>query len=566
VRTGAAILLTHDTPYHQVTVAERAGEASLFIDGLYQGALDDPYEDELVAAIVLTQHPAPREVLIVAPALSGPARAISSAAGVRATLVRADDRLDLIVGGELDRGGSGAATERVTADPRAAVRDWGRSAAASFDVIAILQGGAASGAGNRVSTSEFFGDCARVLRPGGLLAIAIPGAANVASPEGAAARAAVFGALGEVFADVRIAPGTTHQLFAALPRGGPGRPGARGAPAGDSPLTWEPDSLAARRARLRPADPPWPPRLFAQLLPAERVEHLRRDVFGALAAGVPANRDRRPIAYFAQIRLWDRLSGSGLSGMLSSWHRHPWTWSGGVLVLLAVGGLLLRRRHGPAAVSLASTGMVGMGADLLILLLYQTAVGTLYLNVGLVVAVFMCGLGAGALAGNRWRLRVRRAPALADLAWVALLLAWIPLLGLLPRLAPSAAEAAILALAALCGVLTALPFPWVAALLAQREADRRALARGLPASSDPAGGSRARVAAIAGGQADAIDHYGAFFGALLTGTLLVPLLGFTATLGLLAGVKLLSALAWVGGKPAATPRAAQLRRAASVSA
>jgi hypothetical protein len=65
-----------------------------------------------------------------------------------------------------------------------------------------------------------------------------------------------------------------------------------------------------------------------------------------------------------------------------------------------------------------------------------------------------------------------------------------------------------------------------------------------------AGGRGSGLAAVqgrraaAGGLADAIDHVGALGGALFTGTFFVPLLGFDATLALLAGMKLLSALGW----------------------
>lgn len=530
--TGTTLRVSRETPYHQVSIAERAGETSLYLDGLYLGGLADPYEDSLEAAVILTQHPGPAELLLIAPALFGPARILAETPRVRTTLLRADERLDRLVAREL--GAPGEAATRIGRDPREAARAWGASGDAQrFDLIALLQGGAVSGAGNRLYTREFLADCARLLRPGGVLALTIPGTANVASPEGDLVRASIAGALREAFGDVRVAPGMTHHLFAARPR-------AANAPASVSPLSWDPDTLAARRARIWPAAEPWPPQLFARLWPRERVEALQAQIDRTLAAGAPLNRDRRPIAYFAQIRLWDRFSGSPLAGFLSSWHRRPWVWSAGFLGLLAAVGLGLRRRHGPAAASLAGTGLAGMGTSLLLLFLYQTTCGTLYLDVGLLVALTMAGLGAGALLGSRWRPRGRRAVAWSDLAWVLFLLAWLPLLGWLPRISAPWDRWLLLGLAAIAGMLTALPFPWVAAHLAERTAcaaslgGRSGLAR------------RAEDRAASGGLADAIDHAGALCGALATGTLLVPLLGFDATLALFAAVKVLGALGWLG--------------------
>jgi spermidine synthase len=511
LHTGTEPVVSFDTPYHQVTVGRREHESSLFLDGFYLGALADPYTDSLAAAVVMTQHPRPRDVLLLAPALIGPTRVIARSAGTRATIVRADDRLDDVV----ERV---PAVRYVKADPRVALR--GRDLATpggGWDLIAVLEGGATSGASNRLYTREFFADCARRLRPGGVLTLEIAGDANVASPEAANTRAAIVAALRAVFRDVRVAPGTTYSLFAADPRGAPPAP---------SPLTWDPDSLAARRARIWPGGAPWPARLFHGLFPPERVDALQAEIDRAVRAGVPENRDSRPIVYFEQLRRWDRLSGSRLSGWLGAWRAHPWGWSAGLLLVLASLGWRLRRGLGPAAVSLASTGLVGMGADLVVLLLYQTARGTLYLRVGVVVALYMAGLGLGALWGGRspargplpWKRIVW-----ADLAWVGFFAIWVPLLGVIPRLGALGCEILLLALALLSGVLTALPFAWVAGELEQR-----------------------RAGYAAGGIANACDHAGALFGALVTGTLLVPLLGFAATLGLLAGVKLLSASAWIG--------------------
>jgi spermidine synthase len=538
LETGTECQRSLETPYHQVTIATRAGEASLFVDGLYAGALADPYADSLAAAVVMTQHASPREILLVAPALIGPARVIASARDARVTLVREDARLgDLVAqllprGTRADSGEGNLGVRHVTADARALARAWShQSGAPEFDLIAILQGGPATGAANRLYTQECFEACARILRSNGVLMVAIPGAENVASPEIALTRASVVTALRAVFREVRVTPGSTHDLFAA----GPWR-----SPVATSPLTWDPDSLAARRARLWPGEHPWPARLFAALLPRERIDDLARTIAAETENRVEPNRDRRPIAYFEQIRRWDRLSGSHLSGFLNAWRQHPGRWSMVFLAVLALLGLMLRRRYGQSAVSLASTGLVGMSADLALLLLYQTTRGTLYLRVGLVVALYMCGLGLGALLGERIARRARvRGGALAgaDLAWVAFLGVWLLLLARLPDLGGSATDALLFALTLVAGGLTALPFPWVAARLGEH-AIRRAGDGARPATVT-------RERPVAGGLANAIDHAGALLGALVTGTFLIPVLGFEVTLLVLAAVKALSAIGWV---------------------
>jgi len=514
--TGTDVVEQFDTPYHHVTLAEREQELSLYLDGAYRGALRDPYVDSLAATQIVTQHPAPRRLLLLAPALLGPGSLLAERAGALATHVRADTQLDRMLRDYLPPTG---ALERVARDPRAFVRSTAADpAGARYDQIAVLHGGAASGASNRLYTVEFFTLCARLLRPGGMLALRFAGAANVASPEESLARASIHAALRACFADVRVTPGPQHCFFAAQPRGAAGEMRR-------SPLTWNADSLAARRARAWPTRRPWPAALFGQLYPAERIETLAAEL-AAQASTVPPNRDRRPITYFEQLRRWARLADSPAGALLAHARAQPWLAAVVWLALLLLAAWPLRAAHGPALVSLASTGLTGMGMSLLLLFVFQSIRGTLYLHVGLVVAAYMLGLGAGALSNERRARRhsaTQRALAVSDLAWVAFLLAAAPLTAALARAPVAVATGGLLGVMLLAGWLTAAPFPWAVAHLAR--------ARGY---------GRVR----AGGWSDAVDHGGAVAGALVTGIFFIPLLGIDGTLLLLAAVKASAALGW----------------------
>jgi len=69
--TGSRPEVMRDTPYHHITLAERGGERSLYLDGRYVGPLVDPFVDSLDAATIATQHPRPERVLAIAPAFRG---------------------------------------------------------------------------------------------------------------------------------------------------------------------------------------------------------------------------------------------------------------------------------------------------------------------------------------------------------------------------------------------------------------------------------------------------------------------------------------------------------------
>jgi len=191
--------------------------------------------------------------------------------------------------------------------------------------------------------------------------------------------------------------------------------------------------------------------------------------------------------------------------------------------------LLVRRRWGQAALTIATTGFAGMGLDVIVLLLFQTYCGALYLKVGLVTGLFMVGLAIGAALGHRLPSQgPRKTLAGADLLWILLLLGAVLALPVLDRCSAAQCELLLLGAALAGGIITGLPFP------------AAARAWGLRRKKAP-GRDPDSARAWAGGAADAADHAGAILGGLLAGTFLIPLLGYAGALLCLLAVKTLSA-------------------------
>ncbi len=557
--TGTTSEFHADTPYHHITMAQSGGEHSFYLNGMYQGNLEDAYVDSLSAALVAGQHPEPREIFAIAPALYGPLVVLAGATGVHLTVLRLDDALDRALAQQDPLHARSvmmrASSIRLeTGDPR----DLLAGADRHPDLIWVTGSGPSTAVANRFYTLEFFELCARILAPGGALILSLPGAANVTSPEESQLLAAVFASLGRVFCDVRILPGESRLMLGAQPF----QSSTMEADA-SSPLTSEPDSLSHRRARRWPSGRSWPAAYFARLLPAERVQSVQAKVTRD-AHSARLNTDLVPGVFFEQLRRWDRLAGGHLGAPFTLWREHPWHGMGILLLILLLGGIILRRRAGQPALSLASTGFCGMGWSLLLLLLYQTQRGALYLKVGLVTGLFMLGLALGAWAGevllgrgrsagsptaprprgtvaDRWLLQI-------DLVWILLLSVGMVAIRYLQPLSADALEWTLLSATAVGGLLTGLPFP-----LAVRAWERRASSQNSPHAGDHDGFEAGRRdVAVVGGAASAADHGGAILGALVTGTFLVPLIGFSGTFLLLGLLKVGSAL---GGLRAARRQA-----------
>jgi predicted membrane-bound spermidine synthase len=229
----------------------------------------------------------------------------------------------------------------------------------------------------------------------------------------------------------------------------------------------------------------------------------------------------------------------------------------GVLQVLLLGllGIYLVRLRGSAFVLFAS-GFAATTLEIVLLLAFQVLCGSVYHQLGIIVTVFMTGLALGAMLANQPmksqsnRAAERRdqpAPALAPplhlfttptakhlallafaIAGYAILLAF--LLPRLNRFGNAAAslvfiKAAIALLTLILAVLVGMQFP---------------LANRLEFDGTVAGASRLYTA----------DFVGAFLGALLASTLLMPLIGVTGVCLLTAGLN------FAGGAMAFSPRAA----------
>jgi spermidine synthase len=210
-------------------------------------------------------------------------------------------------------------------------------------------------------------------------------------------------------------------------------------------------------------------------------------------------------------------------------------------VALALLGVYLLRLRGAAFVLFAS-GFAGTTLEIVLLLAFQVLCGSVYHQLGIIVTVFMAGLALGAALANRRGKSGSHAsaPTAKPLAFLAFAIAgYAILLGfLLPMLNRLGNTAASLALIkAVIALLTLV----LAALVGMQFP----LANRLEFDGTVAGASRLYTA----------DFAGSCLGALLAGTLLIPIIGVTGVCLLTAALNL------AGGAAALFTKGAPLKTA-----
>jgi spermidine synthase len=181
------------------------------------------------------------------------------------------------------------------------------------------------------------------------------------------------------------------------------------------------------------------------------------------------------------------------------------------LAVLAVGfaAYLVRMRAVPFAIF--ASGFAASALEVVLLLAFQILAGSVYRQLGVIVTVFMAGLAVGAWVANRYRLKLSLLAA-----GIAVIATALPFA--LPRLG-GAPLAGVAALTFVVALLVGMEFP---------------------------SATRTQTCDVAGTAARlyTADFVGASLGALVASTLLIPLLGVTATCLLTAGLNAGSA-AWL---------------------
>jgi len=467
------------SPYGDLVVTESAGQLSFLENGVPLFSSHSPEEAEETVHYAMAQRPQARRVLLISGGVSGTAREILKYRTAAVDYVELDPLILRVAQRYLPESLADPRIEVINTDGRLLIKQAQRR----YDVVIVDVPAPSTSQLNRFYTREFFAEVKRVLQPGGVLSFSLGTYEDYLSKELADLIAVAQRTLKSVFANVLILPGGRVFFLAS-----------------DGELTTEvaprleQAGIATRRVNRH--------YLRGMFIPS-RLE----DVARAIRDDAPLNEDFSPILYYYHLRYW-----------ISHFRYRFGMLQAGLLALLGV--YLVRMR--PVPLAIFAGGFAASALEVVLLMALQILYGCLYYQVGLIVTMFMLGLGIGSFTMNRWLTRFAR----KHLMWLALAIALYgvclpPVLGVLGRasggVAMWAAQAAIPLLTLLLAVLVGLEFPLAGKV------------------------SFAGVSSTAA-QLYTADFVGAAVGALLVSTLLIPVMGVTAVCLLAAGLNVISAI------------------------
>ncbi len=544
----------HFTPQHRlvtvrhsrhgaIAVVERQGQYTFFQSGhlVFSTAGPDDTAPELeeqeavaLAHLSMVQHGQPKRVLLIGGGLRG----------VLGEIVKYPvDRVDYI---ELDEVLTKTAkrfvsplTQEALADPRVRLvhtdgRLFIKAARGKYDIIIVDVPDPVTAVLNRFYTREFFREAAARLNPGGVFVIGAVSTPDLRGTAIANRNATVYHTLRSVFPRVLLAGGRFMYYFADD---------------GSGQITLDAAVLQERYQSYRPMAGGFPPEYYHSLLQESQLRrvnwvirnhgrsgnaYLAGPEPGPLSPGsldeqelaekqLPSveqryfiNSDFRPIGYYYTLMFWEELTRPGHGRTLSRllavkpWWILPFCFV--PLFTVTVLGVNAGRGGEKRAKSFAvlfavfTTGLSTMALQIALLFSFQSTYGFVYETVGLIVAMFMCGLALGAFYTQRY---IKDKASLHILAEVQLLIAVLAVLiaALLPQAASVRFPALVFVFFSLLtfasGLINGVDFPLAVAcyLDLNRKADR------------------------ATGTVYGVELFGACAGATLASALVAPVFG-----------------------------------------
>ncbi len=564
------LLETRQSRYGSIAVLQRDDQVSFFQSGnlLFSTSLTDDRlvadgrhdravgleEQEAVtlAHLSMTQHPAPRSVLLIGGGLRGTLREISRYPVERIDYVELDDILVDTALPYLGEGTRAALDDPrvrlIHADGRIFVKDSAGRADADradvagsdavrtdgrrYDVIVVDVPDPATAVLNRFYTVEFFSEARERLTEDGVLVISATSTADLRGSAVANRNATIYHTLRRTFPDVlpvgerslvyiaAVRQGQlTSDIFTLIQRYRDAGVASPAFSAAHFTVLFEPELLQRvnwiLRHHGREADAHrTAPESAPLLLPSIAEMAAAEEELPAANERFFINSDFRPIGYYHTLIFWNVLARGDRGAILRRVAAiEPW-WIFPPMAIVLLLTFTLRVFSAPprkfAVLSAVfTTGMSTMALQVALLLAFQSIYGFVYEMVGLIVALFMAGLATGTTVVQRLvRDKARLGMLTAMQGAVALLALGVAVA--LPHAAALQSAAGVFALFAIitfaAGALNGADFPLAAACYLRLDLNVER----------------------ATGTVYSVELFGACLGAALAGIAVAPVLGIIA--------------------------------------
>lgn len=476
------VLFYKDTPYGSLTVTRQADQQNYYENSMLLFSTDDIEQKEEAVHYAMIQHPNPQKVLLISGGLSGATDEILKYGLSTIAYVEINPWL-ITLGKEYGAALSDKRIKVINRDARLFIKE----ADERYDVVLINVSDPGTAQLNRYYTVEFMQDLRKKLNRGAVLSLGLLSSADYWGEEALQISSVMYNTLKANFRNVLIVPGTKNYFLAS-----------------DADLSIHISEMLNKRG----IENLYVNRHFIDdRILKERSGELMRN----LDRNAALNTDFKPVSYYRQLRFW-----------LSSYRFNYGILLGLVLLVL----LLAARKFNAVSFGMFAGGFAGTSIEVIILLGFQVIYGHVYQTTGLIITVFMAGLAAGSLFGQRVLCRADYKKYITLQVFIGVYSAMLPfvLMALKAVTLPSLIiHLVFLALAFLIALLVGMEFSLASRL------------RGNDYSS-------------ASSELYGLDLLGSAIGALILTTYLIPLAGILTACSIISILSLAGGLVTYAGR------------------
>ena len=385
-----------------------------------------------------------------------------------------------------------------------------------FDIIFVGLSAPQSLQTNRLFSLEFFAMAKKKMNPQGILVLSLPGSLTYISPELRNLNGCILDTLKRVFGLVRIIPGDVNLYLASA-----------------SDLI---DKITPHEVITRFEERKIQTNLMTKYYIGHRLHERWLQWYWKSMEGRKShiNSDFLPIAVFFNLSYWNSLFSPYLAGIFK-WFKEFYltiTFVKIILITIVLSIIFIKfPRYSMHAVtySIFTTGLTGMIFSLAIIFTFQTFYGYVYQQIGLLVAIFMFGIAFGSFLVIHYLQRIKENYFLF-LKIEGLIILFAILLPFVFVTSSSQIEnktvyfllyAGFLVVSFFTGMFTGFQFPLAVKIYLNNPSRKEKLGR-------------------TAGLLYGADLFGGFFGGLLGGVFLLPILGLKETCFMMALIKVSS--------------------------
>ncbi|MBN2482035.1 MAG: fused MFS/spermidine synthase [Bacteroidales bacterium] len=355
------IIETRDTRYGNLTVTSMADQLNFYQNNTLLFTTDNRMENEEAVHYAMVQHDKPEQVLLISGGIAGITGEILKYESIKRIDYLEIDPEIFQIGKELTEA---LESDRVITYSQDA-RRFIRKTANQYDVVIMSLPEPSTLELNRYYTREFISTIKKKLSPDGIVTFSLPAVANYLNDPAVRLNSSVYNTFMEAFQEVKIYP------------------------AGRNIYVASDDSLSFHIGQLIENKEIETDYVNYYYIDERSMIQRAEYILGELAADEKINTDFRPVAIYGFIQFWlsqFKFSGTGYTITMM------------ILFLIIICAFFFIK---PVYPGMFTAGFTASSFQVLLLISFQIVVGHVYQSLGVFVAVFMAGLGFGALIRNK---------------------------------------------------------------------------------------------------------------------------------------------------------------------